>query len=59
MKLAVLKEVAAGDARVAVTRRSYRYIRAEELLNDGSENEAISELDAFFNEVLGSTPPTD
>lgn len=40
----------------AVTRRSYRYIRAEELLNDGTGNEAVSQLDAFISEVLGSEP---
>ncbi|GAB5455307.1 MAG: type II secretion system secretin GspD [Henriciella sp.] len=51
--------VRTADESRAVTRRSYRYIRAEELLNDGSDEEAISELDAFFSEVLGSTPPTE
>lgn len=40
----------------AVTRRSYRYIRAEELLNDGSGDEAVSQLDAFISEVLGAEP---
>ena len=40
----------------AVTRRSYRYIRAEELLNDGPGDEAVSQLDAFISEVLGSEP---
>ena len=40
----------------AVTRRSYRYIRAEELLNDGPGDEAVSQLDAFISEVLGAEP---
>ena len=51
--------VRTADESRAVTRRSYRYIRAEELLNDSNDDEAISELDAFFDEVLGSTPPTE
>lgn len=51
--------VRTADESRAVTRRSYRYIRAEELLNDGSEDDAVSELDAFFSEVLGATPPTE
>ncbi|MFN3214696.1 MAG: type II secretion system secretin GspD [Henriciella sp.] len=42
-----------------VTRRSYRYIQAEELLNDEVDGERISELDAFFSEVLGTTPPEE
>ena len=42
-----------------VTRRSYRYIQAEELLNEEVDGERISELDAFFSEVLGTTPPEE
>jgi general secretion pathway protein D len=42
-----------------VTRRSYRYIQAEELLNEEVDGERISELDAFFSEVLGATPPEE
>lgn len=40
-----------------VTRRSYRYIRAEELLNDEIDGERINQLDAFFEEVLGTEIP--
>ena len=40
-----------------VTRRSYRYIRAEELLNDEVDGERINQLDAFFEEVLGTEIP--
>jgi general secretion pathway protein D len=40
-----------------VTRRSYRYIRAEELLNDEIDGERINNLDAFFEEVLGAEIP--
>lgn len=43
----------------AVTRRSYRYIRAEELLNDQVDGETVSELDAFFTDVLGAIPPEE
>ncbi|MEL6860038.1 MAG: type II secretion system secretin GspD [Pseudomonadota bacterium] len=41
----------ANDAR-AVTERSYRYIRAEELLLENGD-EGVSDLDAFFSSVLG------
>ena len=37
-----------------VTARSYRYIRAEEMLRTGDENSAI---DGFISEVLGDLPP--
>ena len=40
-----------------VTRRSYRYIRAEEILNDEIDGERINQLDAFFEEVLGTEIP--
>ncbi|MEO0956396.1 MAG: type II secretion system protein GspD, partial [Pseudomonadota bacterium] len=46
------------DAR-SVTQRSYRYIRAEELLNDDTDGETISDLDAFFEEVLGTEIPNE
>lgn len=45
----------AEDAR-SVTERSYRYIRAEELLLNDSDDDA-SELDAFFSSVLGVEIP--
>ena len=48
----------ANESR-AVTRRSYRYIRAEELLTDNADGETISDLDAFFSDVLGTTIPTE
>lgn len=47
------------DEARAVTQRSYRYIRAEELLNDEVDGESISELDAFFSDVLGTEIPTE
>lgn len=47
------------DEARAVTQRSYRYIRAEELLNEEVDGEAVSELDAFFSEVLGTEMPTE
>jgi general secretion pathway protein D len=40
-----------------VTRRSYRYIRAEQILNDEIDGERINQLDAFFEEVLGTEIP--
>ncbi len=42
------------DSR-AVTARNYRYIRAEELLRDGADEE--SSIDAFLESVLGDEPP--
>ncbi len=46
------------DAR-SVTQRSYRYIRAEELLNEDVDGERMSELDAFFSDVLGTEIPNE
>ena len=48
-----------ADESRAVTRRSYRYIRAEELLTDEENGETISDLDAFFSDVLGTTVPNE
>lgn len=42
----------------AVTSRNYRYIRAEEMLREGSD-ESVSALDTFISEVLGTPAPTN
>ena len=47
------------DEARAVTQRSYRYIRAEELLNEDVDGERMSELDAFFSDVLGTEIPNE
>ncbi len=44
------------DDASEVTSRNYRYIRAEEMLREDTNDEA-SALDGFISEVLGSVPP--
>lgn len=48
----IVRDQATADE---VTRRSYRYIRAEELWDEAAD--AANSLDTFMTQVLGSPPP--